>query len=770
MRWWRWYLAAGLLAIVVGVLLPVVARQVCYAVTGMSSVVAVVAGVRRHRPRPARTWWLICGGLTCSVGAALAWGVEYAMTGHADFPTWKDVLFLSAYPFLVGGLASWVRRDPMQSRWEGLVDAGIVASAVAALSWTIVVDTLLGNDSMAAMRTASYLLYAACDLAIVVVTARLALSGCPRTPSFKLVLAAAVTFLAADNVYYSMLAWTGNISGDKVSSILWITSYLLIGAAALHPSVRASTGHHETVQAVTTRFRFRMYAVLAIIGPLAAVIRLAVGHGTPSHVAVPLMLSAVTAVLLIARLGLLVRVAHRRAADLDAHARALGSALREQEALRQQLSHRALHDTLTGLGNRAMLQERLEHALVRYGTGTHGLLLVDLDGFKDVNDSYGHPAGDALLIDVAARLLGVTSTADTLVRLGGDEFAILVEDTTAERVHEVATAVVDAIRAPFRHGDRELMVTTSVGTLTVSPPWTAEEALRNADLALYAAKHAGKNQVAAYVPRMSAELRAHLQLVSDLRRAVAQEEFTVHYQPVVDLATGNVRAVEALLRWSPGGVPVPPDEFVPVAEQCGLIVPLGEWVLRRACHDARGWHERFGAAVTVNVSGRQLREPGFAGTVVRALRDSGLPGGALILEITETVLVVVDEAVTSVLEELREQGVRLAVDDFGTGYSSLAYLRHLPVDILKIDRAFTPDEAEAMAFTRAILELGHSLRLESIAEAVETPDQASRLRQLQCPLAQGYHFSRPLPADALDAVLTGSGGRLDELTADRAPS
>jgi diguanylate cyclase (GGDEF)-like protein len=766
MRWWRWYLAAGLLAIVVGVLLPVVARQVCYAVTGLSTVAAVVAGVRRHRPRPARTWWLICGGLACSVGAALAWGVEFAITGHVDFPTWKDVLFLSAYPFLVGGLVSWVRRDPVRSRWEGLVDAGIVASAVAALSWTIVVDPLLGNDSMAAMRTASYLVYAGCDLAIVVATARLALSGCPRTPSFKLVLAAAVTFLAGDNVYYGMLAWTGNTSGDKVSSLLWITAYLLIGAAALHPSVRTSTGHHETVQAVTTRFRFRMYAVLAVVGPLAAVLRLLAGPGTAGHVAVPLLLSAVTAVLLIARLGLLVRVAHRRAADLDAHARALGSALREQEALRQQLSHRALHDTLTGLGNRAMLYEWMAQ---RDGTGRSGLVLLDLDGFKDVNDSYGHPAGDALLVDVAERLLGVTSPADTLIRLGGDEFAILIQDTTAPHVQQVASSVVAAIRVPFAHGDRELVVTTSVGTLTVAPGTPAEEALRHADLALYAAKHAGKNQVVAYEPRMSAELRAHLRLVADLRRAVANDEFTVHYQPVVDLETGRVRAVEALLRWSPAGEPVPPDEFVPAAEECGLIVPIGEWVLRRACHDARGWHERFGAAVTVNVSGRQLREPGFAGTVRRALRDSGLPGAALILEITETVLVVVDGAVISVLEALRAEGVRIAVDDFGTGYSSLAYLRRLPVDILKIDRAFTPDEAEAMAFTRAILELGHSLRLESIAEAVETPDQANRLRELHCPLAQGYHFSRPLPADALDGVLTGSAGRLGELTADRAP-
>jgi diguanylate cyclase (GGDEF)-like protein len=474
------------------------------------------------------------------------------------------------------------------------------------------------------------------------------------------------------------------------------------------------------------------------------------------HLLVPLGTSVTTAVLLIVRLGILVRDAHRRNADLDA-------SLRGQEALRQQLTHRALHDALTGLGNRALLQERLEHALVR--GGQHGLLLLDLDGFKDVNDSYGHPVGDALLIDVAARLLGVVNAVDTLVRLGGDEFAILLEDASPQRVDQVALAVVEAIRPPFVIAERELCVTTSVGTLTVQHPATMSEALRNADLALYAAKNAGKNRVAGYEARLSTDVRTHMQMVTDLRRAVAREEFAVHYQPVVDLSTGRVTAVEALLRWTVDGRSIPPDQFIPVAEQAGLIVPLGAWVLRRACHDVLDWHEKYGIAITVNVSGRQLREPDFPSVVVAALEESGLPGEALILEITETVLVastsVESEEVTGRLLALRDAGVRIAVDDFGTGYSSLAYLRHLPVDILKIDRAFTPDVADEMAFTRAILELGSSLRMQSIAEAVETSEQADRLRELHCELAQGYHFSRPLPAADLDKVLAGQDGHLE---------
>ena len=766
MKAWRWYLGVGTFVLLSGPALPVLVRQVCYAVTGLSAIIAIVFGVRRHRPPNTRSWWFFGIGIACSIGAALAWGVEYAMTGKISFPTWKDGMFFAAYPLFAAGLISWVRRDPVRPRWEGLVDAGIVASGVAAVSWVVIIDPFLNNRGLDGPHLVSYIIYAVIDLALVVATARLGFGGSVRTASHRFVLAAAAATLLGDYVYYIGLAWTGNTAGDKVSSVLWLLAYLLVGAAALHPSITRSTGQIERSQVITSRFRLWLYGLLAVVGPGVTALRLlnvTPGPDDHRHMLVPLVTSVITAVLLIVRLGMLVRDAHRRNAELDA-------SLRGQEALRQQLTHRALHDALTGLGNRSLLQERLEHALVR--GGRHGLLLLDLDGFKDVNDSFGHPVGDALLIDVAGRLLGVVGAADTLVRLGGDEFAILLEDSSAERVEQVGQAIVETVGHPFVIADRELCVTTSVGTLTVQAPATMSEALRNADLALYAAKNAGKNRVAGYESRLSTDIRTHMQLVTDLRRAVAREEFTVHYQPVVDLTSGQVTAVEALLRWNLDGEAIPPDEFIPVAEQAGLIVPIGAWVLRRACRDVVTWHQRYGIAVTVNVSGRQLREPDFPATVIGALRESGLPGAALILEITETVLVATtsaeSEEVTNRLLALRDAGVRIAVDDFGTGYSSLAYLRHLPVDILKIDRAFTPEGAEGedalaeeMAFTRAILELGSSLRLQSIAEAVETPEQAERLRALNCELAQGYHFSRPLPATVLDEVLAGSDGHLD---------
>ncbi|WP_432828160.1 putative bifunctional diguanylate cyclase/phosphodiesterase [Dactylosporangium sp. CA-092794] len=766
MRAWRWYAGLGLGAVAAGGFLPVMPRQALYSLVGASAAVAVAVGTRRYRPAERRSWRLFAGAIWCSVLAAAAWAVQFAIAGSVGFPAVKDLAFVASYTMMALSILAWVRPDPQRPRGERFIDSGIVTAGVAALSWTFIAHPLLFRQHLPGTQAAGHLTYSLFDLVLVVLTARMIFTTSGRGPAQSLVSWAFCTFITGDVVYYASLAWTGDPAGDRVSTVLYLCAYILLGTAALHPSMAQAAGRPERSQQVIPRHRIYLYSVLALIGPAVAIAVLLVAERGTSRwqVVVPLATSVVASVLLVARLSQLVRLANRRVRELDAHAVALGAALREQEALRHQLSHRALHDALTGLGNRALLHERLEHALTRT-TATHGLLLLDLDGFKDVNDTYGHPSGDALLIEVAARLLGVVENSDTLVRLGGDEFAILLEDAGAARVSRVGHLVIEELDRPFLVHERELVVTASVGSLLFAAPATPSEALRNADLALYAAKAAGKNRLVGYEPRLASERTEHMRVAADLRRAVAGEEFSVNYQPVVDLRTGRVTAVEALLRWTRDGQPIPPLDFIPVAEQYGLIVPIGAWVLHRACRDVRAWHERFGISVTVNVSGRQLREPDFAGTVVSALREAGLPGSALILEITESVLVSAGPAtdeVTALLAGLRAEGVRIAVDDFGTGYSSLAYLRHLPVDILKIDRAFTPvgGLAEELAFTRAIVELGNSLRLSAIAEAVETPEQAERLRRMDCPQAQGFHFSRPLPAAELDAVLTASGGIL----------
>jgi diguanylate cyclase (GGDEF)-like protein len=440
-----------------------------------------------------------------------------------------------------------------------------------------------------------------------------------------------------------------------------------------------------------------------------------------------------------------------------------------QEELQTQLTHRALHDPLTGLGNRALLAERLSEAV-----GTRfSLMMLDLDGFKDINDTLGHPAGDELLVEVARRLrtavpeVAVERLGDSaVVRLGGDEFAILLAGADRATADPVAQAVLDAIRAPYLVAGRQLYLTTSIGVLVPDGRRrTPGDALRDTDVALYAAKAAGKNQVVVFDAALRNVRGERARLATGLRRALADDGLGLHYQPIVDLATGGVHAVEALLRWTPPGRgPVSPGEFVPVAEETGLIVPMGAWVLDKALRQGRQWYERYGTAMSVNVSALQLSAPDFADRVLESLRISGMPGPGLILELTESVLITQvngdDRGVQACLGRLREHGVRVAVDDFGTGYSSLSYLWQLPVDVLKIDRMFTgylsgPEHQESRraAFLRAILDVGRSLQLQTIAEGVESPEEARRLREMGCRYVQGYLFAAPLPAVAVAEYL-----------------
>ncbi|MBB5968223.1 diguanylate cyclase (GGDEF)-like protein [Planomonospora venezuelensis] len=422
---------------------------------------------------------------------------------------------------------------------------------------------------------------------------------------------------------------------------------------------------------------------------------------------------------------------------------------------------------MTGLGNRTLLGETLQGAIAEHTAHPDrpapALLLLDLDAFKDVNDTYGHPVGDELLTVVARRLRALTTESQTLARLSGDEFALLLPAADLGSATTMAEQVLAAIRAPYPLDGRELYVTGSVGVLAGNELATATDALRDADLALYAAKAAGKNRITLFDHTLRAERLHHAEIAAGLRQALARDELTLNYQPVVDLTTGAIHAVEALLRWTPtDGRPVPPDVFIPVAEDTGLIVDIGRWALERACADAKRWHHRHGIAVTVNVSGRQLRERTFRDTVLEVLTRSQLPRNALTLEVTESMLLATtpDETqrITDVLADLRAHGVRIALDDFGTGYSSLSYLRTLPVDILKIDRSFTApltntDHRQARAFTKAIVELAASLELRTVVEGVESREQAGVLQQMGCPLAQGYLFSPPATATQIDDLL-----------------
>ncbi len=436
----------------------------------------------------------------------------------------------------------------------------------------------------------------------------------------------------------------------------------------------------------------------------------------------------------------------------------------ERRELEDQLLHQAFHDSLTSLANRALFLNRVRHAMQRRADGedTVGVLFLDLDGFKEVNDSLGHASGDALLIEVAARLSLCTRPGDTIARLGGDEFAVLVERARSEsEFTETAERIRDALEAAILIDGQSLFIQASIGIATAEAGMDdADQLIRNADLAMYRAKERHNGEFALYDPSMHSSLVERLALEAELRQAVTDEKLHVHYQPTYTLDTGELVGVEALLRWDhPERGEIPPDVFIPLAEQTGLIHELGRFVLRESCDQGQRWRELAPDSqltIGVNISGRQLQRVGFVAEVRQVIEESGFDPQHLVLEMTESVLMHDIEGTVLVLAELKKMGIRLAIDDFGTGYSSLSYLHKFPVDILKIDRSFVErlsgaDPQESLV--QSIVQLGQTLQLETIAEGIEDHGQLLALRRLGCQLAQGYHFGRPGPPDVVAQLL-----------------
>ena len=441
----------------------------------------------------------------------------------------------------------------------------------------------------------------------------------------------------------------------------------------------------------------------------------------------------------------------------------------ERKAFEEQLRHQAFHDPLTTLPNRTLLLERLEHALAQTprGGARPALLLLDLDGFKVINDSLGHAAGDRLLIAVAERLTATLRPGDTIARLGGDEFAVLLDTADVHEATGIAARLLGALAAPLALDERQLVIAASLGiALATDDDAQPDDLLRDADLALYRAKDGGRASYAVYDASLHAAVNARLALEAELRQALTSEEFVLYYQPKVDLATGRLAGVEALVRWHhPTRGLVPPNDFIPLAEETGLIVPLGRWVLTEACHQARAWSAGRSAGppltMSVNLSARQFRQPDLVGDIARILCDTDVDPALIQLEITEGVLMEDAAATLGLLERLRGLGVALAIDDFGTGYSSLAYLKRFPIDVLKVDKAFVTGlgrDPSNGAITTAVIGLAHALGLTVTAEGVETAGEMAQLRSLGCELGQGYYFARPMPAAALAALLADERG------------
>jgi diguanylate cyclase (GGDEF)-like protein/PAS domain S-box-containing protein len=428
----------------------------------------------------------------------------------------------------------------------------------------------------------------------------------------------------------------------------------------------------------------------------------------------------------------------------------------EQRDLERKLSHRAFHDELTGLANRALFLDRMDHALrvQRSDEDPVVVLFVDLDDFKSVNDALGHGVGDQLLRAIADRIREGSGSGDTPARLGGDEFALLLEDRGGvDRALGVAERLLDSLREPVRLAGYDLTVLASVGVAVAAPGMTTSSLLRDADVAMYEAKRAGKGQIKIFDPAMRLGATTQLDYRAELALAVENNQLRLVFQPLVDLRTGAVTGAEALIRWMhPTRGEVSPVEFIPVAERSGLINDIGNWVLHQSMREAARWQARGDRTVSINISVVQLRTDGFVDTVSEALELTGLSPAQVVLELTESVLVDEIEAASTVLVALRNLGVRIAIDDFGTGYCSLAHLQMFPVDLVKIDRQFVDEvdgDTARSSLARMVLQLTTSMGVTSVAEGIERPEQLAMLRRFGCDLGQGYLLSMPLELDTI---------------------
>ena len=739
--------APGALVLVALVLLTGVAGPAALAVDDLAQLVAAAGAsvacartARRASGRRRHGWAafaVACGGW--AAGQAVWSWYELVLSVDTPFPSPGDVGFLT-FPV---GAATALLLLPTSSSTPGaqrrrLLDGLLVAASMALLSWVTALGAVVQERS-GGLGTLVALAYPAGDVVVLTMVVVLLSSAVSDRRALTLVGLGTGTIAAADSAFLYLTSLELYDSDLHLVGLGWATGFVLIGMGA----AAASAGTSGPAGRPSRRAGLLPYApiVLALGIP---VVRALTG-GPFGRVETALSVVVVGLVLL------------RQYALVRDHARLLDAlAVREAE-----LRHQAFHDGLTGLVNRALFRDRLAHALAQRDRSRQSVtvLFCDLDDFKLVNDTLGHATGDALLVQVAERLQGVLRAGDTLSRLGGDEFAVLLAD--GDDGSTVADALVGALREPVVLDGREVPVRMSVGATTVPAGLEAapsvDALLAQADTAMYSAKRAGGGAARAFTPGMALAEVTEADAARALADAVAAHEVTLVYQPVVDVLSGEIAGVEALARWSHDGHPVPPDQFVALAERTGLIGPLTELVLDTACAQAAVW-ARPGFRTGVNLSPSSITDPALPVLVARCLERHGLDGSALVLEITESGVLQDPEVAEQVCAALRRQGVLLALDDFGVGFASLGHLSSLPLDIVKLDRSLLTGvgtDPERTGFVRAVLRLGTDLGLSVVAEGVEELEQLAGLREMGMPLAQGYLLCRPQPA-ALVAPLLGS--------------
>jgi diguanylate cyclase (GGDEF)-like protein len=735
---WLGCLGVGVAAVAAYLSLPPgPGRDGLFLVVGLAQVGALVVGVRLHRPVSPTPWLVMAAGqllwvLASVVGAAT--GEAAAIDGT---PGLVDVLYLLGYLVLGIGLLQLarVRRPPRD--FGGFLDSAIVTVGFSLLCWEIIAAPTLADYGVsgAATALAVAVAYPLADVTLIgVLVALLTIPG-RGLPALRLLTVALVLLIAADLGTAALKGVTS--AGPTTMNPVWLGSYVVWAATALHPSMRELS----TPTTAKPRLSPGLMAALtvAVLVPPGV---LAVQQLTGRRLDVwPVVGCAALLIgLVISRLWLAITQ--------------MTTAIQARERAQADLARQASLDPLTMLPNRTQAMRLLAGALAQgRRTGTPvGLLFIDLDGFKAVNDRFGHGAGDEVLQVVSRRMAAVVRDGDVVARLGGDEFIVLLERVTESgEALAVAQRVVEALAKSILLDDglRAAQVGASVGiALSQDPDVEPDVLLNEADIATYRAKAAGRGRAEVFDHRLREELRQRAVVVSGLAVALAADELELYYQPIVCVATGEVEGYEALLRWWRGGVLVPPDSFIPIAEESELICEVDAWVLQRAAQQLARWMrewDRPDLSMAVNISGRHAARGRVISDVTSAAETAGIDPHRLVLEVTETAMVD-DPAAVVHLSELRSRGFAISLDDFGTGYSSLARLEQLPLDILKVDRKFLdPDMPSAAKLLPLIVHAGHAFGLAVVAEGVEHEHQLATLHALGCESAQGYHLGRPVP-------------------------
>lgn len=710
---------------------------------------------RRSSTRADGRAWRFLGASTAAWSAGQVVWTVYDLTGvAAPFPSPADIGYVAAIPLALIGVWSIAPKVATSTRLVGVVDGLIIACSLLAISWPLVLAPGWDAGEGSAFLVALSLVYPAGALVVassilmVVVRSR-------RGATMPIVaIAGAMLLLGLADSYFVWQASLGTEADLSLADAAWVGGHLTL----LLASLRYPKAINESRAGLGLERSFRRSAVpltLACIAMLVRVVLASIGFETDGFLAVVIV--SLTA-LIVARH--LMEMWENRSLT-----RALEVKITELTSRESELEHLALHDPLTGLANRRLFGDRVDHALERSRrTGERtAVLFIDIDDFKTVNDSLGHAAGDRLLVAVASRISGCVRPGDTVARLGGDEFGILMEELASpDEAAVVAARVLDALDIAFPLDGRQVFAKASLGIAHADGSrWApGDQVLADADAALYEAKAAGKATFRQFEEDMREAVVARLEIIQDLRGGTAAGAFVCHYQPIVELSSGRTTAVEALVRWNhPTRGLLGPETFIALAEETGFIVELGLEVLRSATAQVVEWrsdgHVPGELELHVNLSGRQLDQPDIAEAICSVVDAVGFPRDQLVLEVTESIAVDMDPQHLARLLALRHAGIRLAIDDFGTGYSSLSYLRTLPIDVLKVDRAFAQPSAAAtdLVLLDAIVRLGGALGIDVIAEGIEHHDQVDAFLGLGCQWAQGFLFSRPVPATAFPGVV-----------------